>query len=115
MSYINIILTLIFIAVAMVAFLLSGCMDILRSLYQQLKPSEGVVLDVDAKWEAKTLADVLLRKIRDLERQQFALKDILEKLEEMQGFQELAPLQKQEIYAAKGILSKVKAKNSMEQ
>ena len=114
MTYLNIISTLLLIALIWIAFQMASHIDLMRVLLHQIKPSNEVTSDMDVKWGATTLADTLLRKIRDLERQQFTLKEILEKLEEIQEFNELSPEQKHEIYAVKGITHKLRQSNSPE-
>lgn len=108
MTYLNIISTLMLIALIGIAFQMASCIDLMRALLRQIKPSNEVTSDADVKWGATTLADTLLRKIRDLERQQFTLKEILEKLEEIQEFNVLSPEQKQEIYACKALAHKLR-------
>lgn len=109
MTYLNIIATLLLLVLIGIAFQISDCINLLRTLLWQIKPSDAVVGDVDVKWGAVTLADTLLRKIRDLERQQFIHEEILGKLNEIQGFNELTPEQKDEIYAAKNRLQEIRS------
>lgn len=108
MTYLNIISTLLLIVLFGISFQMASCIDLMRALLRQIEPSNEVTSDVDVKWGATTLADILLRKIRDLERQQFTLKEIFEKLEEIQEFNELSPEQKHEIYACKGLTHKLR-------
>lgn len=112
MTYLNIIATLFLIVLIGIFFQMANCIDLIRALLHQMKPSEGVVWDVDAKFGAVTLADTLLRKIQDLERQQFALEKILGKLDEIKGFNELTPEQKHEIFAAKNSLREIRSVSS---
>lgn len=112
MTYLNIISTLILIVLIGISFQMVSCIDLMRALLRQIKPSDEVILDVDAKWGSKwgsiTLADTLLRKIRDLERQQFTLDVISEKLEELNGFNQLSPEQKERIFELKNLAEMLK-------
>ena len=101
MTYLNIISTLLLIVLIGISFQVASCIDLMRALLRQIKPSDEVILDVDTKWGAITLADTLLRKIRDLERQQFTLNVISEKLEELHDFIQLSPEQKDRIFELK--------------
>lgn len=108
MTYLNIISTLLLIVLIGISFQMVSCIDLMRALLRQIKPSDEVILDVDAKWGSITLADTLLRKIRDLERQQFTLDVISEKLEELNGFNQLSPEQKERIFELKNLAEMLK-------
>ena len=108
MTYLNIISTLLLIVLIGISFQMVSCIDLIRALLRQIKPSDEVILDVDAKWGSITLADTLLRKIRDLERQQFTLDVISEKLEELTDFNQLSPEQKERIIEMKNLAEKLK-------
>ncbi|WP_341685742.1 hypothetical protein [Limnohabitans sp.] len=84
----------------------------MRALLHEIKPSEKVISDVDVKWGAITLADTLLRKIRDLERQQFTLSEMNQKLEELNEFNQLSPEQKNRISSLKDLAEKLKSDRS---
>jgi hypothetical protein len=108
MTYLNIISTLLLIVLIGISFQMVSCIDLMRDLLRQIKPSDEVILDVDAKWGSITLADTLLRKIRDLERQQFTLDVISEKLEELNDFNQLSPEQKERIFELKNLSEMLK-------
>lgn len=109
MTSLNIISTLLLIVLIGISFQVVSCIDLMRALLRQIKPSDEVILDVDTKWGAITLADILLRKIRDLERQQFTLNVISEKLEELHDFNLLSPEQKERIFELKNLAEMLKS------
>lgn len=112
MTYLNIISTLLLIVLIWISIQIAGSIHLMRALLHEIKPGEKVISDVDVKWGAITLADSLLRKIRDLERQQFTLSEMNQKLEELNEFNQLSPEQKNRISSLKDLAEKLKSDRS---
>jgi hypothetical protein len=112
MTYLNIISTLLLIVLIWISIQTAGSIRLMRTLLHEIKPSDKVTSDVDVKWGAITLADTLLRKIRDLERQQFTLSEINQKLEELNEFNQLSAEQKNRINSVKDLAEKLKSDRS---
>jgi len=114
MTYLNIVATLLLLVLIGIAIQISDCINLLRTLLRQITPSDAVVGDVDVKWGAVTLADTLLRKIRDIERQQFILSELRKKVEEIHDFNQLSPEQKKRIYVLKNLSETLKSTGTPE-
>lgn len=112
MTYLNIISTLLLIVLIWISIQIARIIHLMRTLLHEIKPSDNVISDVDVKWGVITLADTLLRKIRDIERQQFTLSEINQKLEEMNEFNQLSPEQKNRINSLKDLAEKLKSDRS---
>jgi hypothetical protein len=114
MTYLNIIATLLLLVLIGIAIQISDCINLLRILVRQITPSDAVVGDVDVKRGAVTLADTLIRKIRDIERQQFILSELQKKVEEIHDFNQLSPEQKKRINAFKNLSETLKSTGTPE-
>lgn len=111
MSYLIVIILVIFVVLLMLILAaIYKVLNVLSSVHEELKVSEFVIGDVNVSGSGGT-ADVILRKIWDIEKRMFLLQDIYEKIELIHDLTAMSPEEKEKIFEMRRLAAGLKGEN----